>query len=187
MDKIYQIYDKAYKQLFSNHEIFRELLETFVKLDWVKKIDFSKLEKIDKTFISEEYLKTESDIIYKLKLLDDTEIYIYVLLEFQSSLDKFMPIRCLNYITNLYLEMIKEKGTNIELPAIFPLVLYNGDDKWNYSNKVSDFIKNNTILGNYGINFDIFIIKENTYSLKELLDIKNLVSTLFITEVHYES
>lgn len=37
MDKIYQVYDRAYKQLFSNHELFRELLESFVKLDWIKK------------------------------------------------------------------------------------------------------------------------------------------------------
>lgn len=187
MDKIYQVYDRAYKQLFSNHELFRELLESFVKLDWIKKIDFSKLELVDKTFISEKYAKTESDIIYKVKLIDDTEIYIYVLLEFQSSVDKFMPVRCLNYITNLYLDMIKEKGESISLPPIFPLVLYNGDEKWNHSNKVSDFIKNNNILGNYGINFEIFLLKENTYSLQELLEIGNIVSTLFITESYYNS
>lgn len=98
-----------------------------------------------------------------------------------------MPVRCLNYITNLYLDMIKEKGESISLPPIFPLVLYNGDEKWNHSNKVSDFIKNNNILGNYGINFEIFLLKENTYSLQELLEIGNIVSTLFITESYYNS
>ncbi len=187
MDKIYKLYDNAYKQMLGNEEIFKELIETFVKLDWVKNIDFTKIEKIDKSFISEEYLNKESDIIYKVKLIDEKEIYIYFLLEFQSSVDKFMPIRCLNYITNLYLEMIKAKGESIDLPPIFPLVLYNGDDKWNHSNKASKFIKNNDILGRYGIKFDVFILKQNDYSLKDLQKIGNLVSTLFITEVHYES
>ncbi|MFN8670506.1 MAG: Rpn family recombination-promoting nuclease/putative transposase [Candidatus Sericytochromatia bacterium] len=187
MDKIYQIYDKGYKQMLGNEEIFKELLETFVKVDWVKNIDYDSIEKIDKSFISEEYLEKESDIIYKTKLKDNKEIYIYILLEFQSSVDKFMPIRCLNYITNLYLEMIKAKGEKIDLPAIFPIVLYNGDEKWYSSNKASDFIKNNDVLKNYGINFDVFILKENEYTISDLKKINNLISTLFLTEVHYDS
>ncbi|MBC7474463.1 MAG: Rpn family recombination-promoting nuclease/putative transposase [Candidatus Sericytochromatia bacterium] len=65
------------KQLFSNHEIFRELIQFFVKLDWVQNIDFSKSERVDKTFISDKYEKTESDVIYKVKLVDNTEIYCY--------------------------------------------------------------------------------------------------------------
>ena len=40
MDKIYQIYDRAYRDFFSNHDLFRELLESFVKLDWVKNIEY---------------------------------------------------------------------------------------------------------------------------------------------------
>jgi predicted transposase/invertase (TIGR01784 family) len=186
MDKIYQIYDRAYHQLFSNHILFKELLESFVNESWVKSIDYNKLEKIDKTFISEKYEKTESDIIYKVIFDDDKELYIYVLLEFQSSIDKFMPLRCLNYITGLYLELIKEKGKDILLPPIFPLVLYNGDDKWNHSVKINDFVKNNNILGDYGINFQIYLLRENGYSLKELLEIGNIVSTLFIMEAHYD-
>jgi len=60
-----------------------------------------------------------------------------------------MPVRCLNYIISLYLDLIKEKGKDILLPPIFPLVLYNGDDNWNSSHKISDFIENNNILGDY--------------------------------------
>jgi len=158
MDKIYQIYDRAYRDFFGNHALFQELLESFVKLNWVKNIDFSTLKRVDTTFISEEYDKIDSDIIYSVRFKDNTEIYIYVLLEFQSSVDKFMPVRCLNYITSFYLKMIKEKGKKILLPPIFPLVLYNGDKKWVHSNKIADFIENNSVLGKYGINFDIFII-----------------------------
>jgi len=53
---------------------FQQLLESFVNQPWVRNIDFSKLEKVDKTFISDKYLKTESDIIYKVKVGDDKEI-----------------------------------------------------------------------------------------------------------------
>lgn len=187
MDKIYQIYNAAYYQLFSNIDLFKELLKTFVKLDWIEKIDFETIENVSTKFISESYKRRESDIIYKVKLIDEKEIYIYIMIENQSTVDKFMPVRCLNYITGLYLELIKSKGETVELPAIFPIVLYNGDEKWTHSNKISDFITNNDILKNYGINFDVFLIKENSFKLDDLLEIGNIVSTLFITESYYNS
>lgn len=41
------IHDSGYKKLFSNHTIFRQLVETFVHEDWVKELDFSVCETVD--------------------------------------------------------------------------------------------------------------------------------------------
>ena len=57
------IHDSGYKKLFSNKVIFRQLIETFVKEDWVKDLDFDSCDTVDKSFISEHYKETESDII----------------------------------------------------------------------------------------------------------------------------
>lgn len=62
----------------------------------------------------------------------------------------------------------------------------SGDDKWNHSDKIQDFIENNNILGDYGINFKIFLIKENAFSPEELMEIGNIVSTLFLAESYYD-
>jgi len=35
-----QIHDRGYQLLFSNPEIFRQLLESFVKQPWVSQLDF---------------------------------------------------------------------------------------------------------------------------------------------------
>jgi len=43
-------------------------LETFVTEDWVKELDFDTCERLEKSFISEHYKETASDIIYKVKL-----------------------------------------------------------------------------------------------------------------------
>lgn len=185
MDKTFDIYDKSYKQLFSNKTIFKQLIQSFVDEPWVKKVNFDSAELINKTYISNRYKKRESDLIYKLNF-EGNDLYIYLLLEFQSSPDKFMPVRVLNYITSLYLDMIKRKGDNIKLPPIFPLVLYNGDKKWNYSNNISDLIENSHLIGDYALNFKHLLLKENEYSLEKLLKIGNIVSTLFISESHYD-
>ena len=52
---MHQIYDRGYKKLFSNKVLFRQLLESFVPLDWVQELDFEHYELLDKTFLSKEY------------------------------------------------------------------------------------------------------------------------------------
>jgi predicted transposase YdaD len=42
---------------------------------------------VDKSFISEEFTKRKSDLIYRVKR-GDREVYIYILIEFQSTPDK---------------------------------------------------------------------------------------------------
>lgn len=99
------IHDSGYKKLFSNKVIFRQLIETFVNEDWVKDLDFESCEPVDKSFISDHYKETGSDIIYKLKL-KEKEVYIFILIEFQSKVERFMALRVLNYITNFYTDYL---------------------------------------------------------------------------------
>ena len=63
------IHDSGYKKLFSNRTIFRQLLETFVNQEWVHSLDFDTCEPLDKSFISEHYKETESDLEWILKLM----------------------------------------------------------------------------------------------------------------------
>ena len=124
------INDSGYKKLFSNRTIFRQLVETFLEGQaWVKELDFSTCETLDKSFISEHYKETESDLIYQVKLREKT-IYIYILLGFQSKVDRFMVVRVLNYITSFYLDYRANRKRIQKLPAVFTIVLYNGKRKW---------------------------------------------------------
>ena len=77
-------YDNAYKYLFSNKRIFFQLVTSFVKEDFVTEITLDNIELLDKSFVSDEFLARESDIIYRIKL-KDSEVYIYFLLEFQRA------------------------------------------------------------------------------------------------------
>lgn len=183
---IKKIHDYGYKKLFSNKTIFRQLIESFVNQNWVKDIDFDKTETLDKSFISENYKNTEGDLIIKTKL-NNKDFYVYILLEFQSSVDKFMALRILNYITNFYMDLLQNNKELNSLPPVFPIMLYNGDDKWTAPINISELIKENNLLGDYGLNFKYFKISENDYSSEVLLKIQNIVSTLFLAEVNYDS
>ncbi len=180
------IHDTGYKRLFSDKRIFRQLLETFVDLDWVKDIDFDSCELLDKSFVSDHYKETESDIIYKVKLREQ-DLYIIILLEFQSTIDRFMSLRFLNYISNFLMDFVQSaKQKPRSLPAVFPLLLYNGDKKWTAPQALDQLIDGNELLGNYGIRFQYFKIAENEFSKEKLLKISNLISTLFLAEAYYD-
>jgi len=178
------VHDLGYSILFSNKVIFRQLLETFVKQPWVADIDFEQIEKLNKSFISKKHRKYESDLIYKVKLKDKMA-YIIVLIEFQSTVQKFMAVRVLHYIMSFYLDLIKQKSLKT-LPPVFPIVLYNGKKKWTAPVELHELIENNALLGEFGIYFKYFKLAENEFSAESLLKIQNLVSTIFLSEVHYD-
>ena len=59
-------YDSAYKYLFSNKRIFHQFLTKFVHEDLSKRIRLEDIELVDKSFVSDEFTKRESDIIYRI-------------------------------------------------------------------------------------------------------------------------
>ncbi len=179
------IHDSGYKKLFSNQTIFRQLLETFVNQEWVDNLDFTSCEPLDKSFISEHYKETESDLIYKIQF-HDREVYIYILIEFQSTVESFMALRVLNYITNFYMDFLVNNRDVKKLPAVFPIVLYNGEAPWTAPVNLSALIEQNPPLGAFALDFQYFLIAENQYSKEALLKIRNIVSTLFLAESHYD-
>ena len=179
------IHDSGYKKLFSNRTIFRQLIETFVNQEWVHSLDFDTCESLDKSFISEHYKETESDLIYKIQF-QDHEIYIYILIEFQSTVDPFMALRVLNYITNFYMDFLVNNRGVKKLPAVFPIVLYNGAAPWTAPVNLSELIEQNPPLGTFGLDFQYFLIAENRYSQEALLNLRNIVSTLFLAESDYD-
>ena len=149
------------------------------------RLDFDTCEPLDKSFISEHYKETESDLIYKIQF-HDREVYIYILIEFQSTVDPFMALRVLNYITNFYMDfLVNSSGVN-KLPAVFPIVLYNGEARWTAPVNLSELIEQTPPLGAFGLDFEYFLIAENQYSQEALLNIRNIVSTLFLAESYYD-
>jgi predicted transposase/invertase (TIGR01784 family) len=117
-------HDHSYKLLFSHPQMVQDLLQGFVHEAWVADLDFSTLERVSASFISEDLRRREDDIIWRVRRAGDW-MYIYLLMEFQSQPDPWMAMRMLVYVGLLYQELIKgghftDRG---KLPPVFPLVL----------------------------------------------------------------
>lgn len=84
-------HDSRYKYLFSHPGFVDRLLSSFVNEPFVREIDFDRLERVNASFVSQEFQQRESDIIWKLPLKGST-VYLFLLLEFQSTVDRRMSL-----------------------------------------------------------------------------------------------
>jgi predicted transposase YdaD len=126
--------DRAYKRLFSHPLIIEELLRGFVGEDWTERLDFSTLEPVHNSFVSSDLRERHSDLIWRLRLTGEEGgwVYVYLLLEFQSTSDPFMAVRFLTYVGLLLEKIIRDEKLRPgdRLPAVFPLVFHNGKGRW---------------------------------------------------------
>ncbi|WP_445004438.1 Rpn family recombination-promoting nuclease/putative transposase [Halomonas mongoliensis] len=135
-------HDHSYKLLFSHPEMVRDLLTGFVKESWVSQLDFSTLEKVSGSYVTDELRDREDDIIWRVRWGDDW-LYVYLLLEFQSSVDRFMAVRIMSYLGLLYQDLIRQKALTPsgKLPPVLPVVLYNGEERWRVAQNVSALVE----------------------------------------------
>ncbi len=135
-------HDHSYKQLFSHAELVRDLLIGFVQEDWIDDLDLSTLEKTNSSYVSDDLREREDDTIWRVRCRDEW-IYVYILIEFQSTVDRFMAVRLMTYIGLLYQDLIRTGSLldNGKLPPVLPLVLYNGKQRWSSATSVESLIQ----------------------------------------------
>ena len=93
----------------------------------------------------------------------------------------------------MYREIIKNttkrsiKGKDFKLPAVVPIVLYNGEKKWTAEKEFKNIVFNNEIFGKNIINFEYLLLDVNRYNKKELMKIGTISAGIFMLDqkVHY--
>ena len=139
MDKERLPHDQSYKMLFSDPEMVSSLLLDFVPESFVHDIDFSTLDRVSGSYVTDDCRERHDDIVWRVRYKEEW-VYLYILLEFQSGLDPWMAVRILGYTALLWQDLIRrgeiEEGK--KLPPVFPLVLYNGGQKWTAAQDVAD-------------------------------------------------
>ena len=133
--------DTAYKQLFAHPEMVRDLLLGFVPGTWVRQLDLASFERVSGSYVGDGGQQRHSDMVWKVRLSGEW-IYVYLLLEFQSRSDPWMALRMQVYVGLLYQDLVKrhELPQPYQLPAVFPIVLYNGKQPWSASTSLSDMV-----------------------------------------------
>lgn len=179
-------HDTGYKLLFSHPRMVRDFLEGFVSGDWLGKLDLDSLEKMNGSYVSDDLRSRHDDAIWRVRWGRD-RIYLYLLLEFQSTVERFMPVRVHTYTGLLYQDLIRrhELDDNQKLPSVLPVVLYNGESRWRAPIHVRNLIQPGPaeFLG-LQPEQAFLLLDQGAFDLDQLASMRNLVAALFRLEHH---
>ena len=92
------LHDPGYELLFSHARMVEDLLRGFVPEDWGQGLDFTSLEKVSASTVSDDLRERDNDVIWRVRWNgphgEGHWLYVYLMLEFQSRVDPGWPCGC---------------------------------------------------------------------------------------------
>ncbi|MEJ0036046.1 MAG: Rpn family recombination-promoting nuclease/putative transposase [Gammaproteobacteria bacterium] len=175
-------HDHSYKLLFSHPEMVRDLLEGFVCGEWIARLDLGTLERVSGAYVDDDLRARASDIVWRARC---GERYVYISIEFQSTVEQAMALRVFSYVILLYQELHREKKDcpDGRLPVVVPIVLYNGERRWSAPDNLGSLLGESPEgTEEYRPQLRYLLIDEGRYDDRELAASRNLVAMLFRLE-----
>ena len=127
-------HDKYFQKVFSDTEDAASLLRSCVPPALGRALRWSTLTHLPGRFVSDDWRDSEADLLFSVEREggDDVPVLLYVLLEHQSTPDRWMPLRMLNYCTQVWVAWQHGHQQAERLPLIVPLVFYQGAERWEH-------------------------------------------------------
>jgi len=182
-------HDSGYKELFSYPEFVQQLIEGFAPSEIAELMDFSTLTNHSGNYITPLFEEKFEDAVWSVQVNwqgTRQEVYLYLLLEFQSTVDGTMPIRLMHYVACFYDHLLKNQTTTPGrgLPPVFPVVVYNGSSRWTARQDIYDMVTPEPpeFLRPYQPHLRYYLVDEGAYSEVELARRHSALSGVFELE-----
>ncbi|MDY7227770.1 Rpn family recombination-promoting nuclease/putative transposase [Hyalangium rubrum] len=124
---------------FGNPERAAAELRAALPPHLVSQVNWESLRREPGSVVDPELRETQSDLLFSARLSSGRPLLFYILLEHQSSVDRWMALRMLRYVVRQLEHWRKEHPGSGFLPVIIPLVLYHGPDgAWSAPRRVEE-------------------------------------------------
>ena len=179
------LHDGGYKLFFSHKRMVQQLLTGYARGAWLSQAHLDTLEPVPTVYTADTLDQRVSDMLWRFRWGAEW-VYVYLLLEFQSTAPWEMAIRVIGYQALLYQDIIRAGlvRPGQKLPTVLPLVLYNGSAPWTAAADVSSLIapapeglEFGRLQGGY-----LVIDERRTPDNNQLMQEHNLVEALFRLE-----
>lgn len=127
-----RLHDPFYRQLFSIYSVVEGLIRYFLASLIPGTVDYSSLVHYSESSITRDMSERREDMIWRVRTYQGNWVYIFLLTEFQSTSDRWMAVRMIEYVA-VFLRKIsqtKEVRDSKHLPLVLPIVIYNGYVPW---------------------------------------------------------
>ena len=128
------------KATFSSPENARAFFQNHLPVELADALDWNSLALEPCSFIDPQFASSESDLLFHITL-QQSDAFLYLLFEHQSSEDPRMALRLLSYILRIWERFSQNHPPPAKLPAILPIVLAQGKRPWKTSTRLEDLIE----------------------------------------------
>ena len=133
-------HDASYKNFFTHPRTVADTLRA-VAGDFARQLDFSTLERMPASFVTSTLGQRHTDMLWRIGTTGGGWVYILILLEFQSTVDRRMALRMMDYTATIWKRLGKEDlGPGGEYPFVLPVVIYNGERRWTAATDIGDLL-----------------------------------------------
>ena len=131
-------HDNLFRSVFREESEAAGLLRAHLPEAIASELQWSSLKRQDVTFIDKRLRDSESDLLFAVQRKAGGEpAWLYVLLEHQSTPDRWLRLRLLKYSVRIW-ERDRGRHRNAKrLRPIVPVVLYQGGRRWLYAREFS--------------------------------------------------
>jgi hypothetical protein len=178
-----------FEKVFSREDVAQDFLQNYLSETIVNRLDLSTLHLENESFISNELKSSQADLLFSVRTINEQILFIYILLEHKSFIDRWVMLQLLGYIVKicerqrdinkLNRQEIKKQNqvdgkpenTGIEteyLEPVLPVIIYHGKAEWGEKKKLSSVFHDSESYQKY--------IPDFTY---ELINTAELNSDLF--------
>jgi predicted transposase/invertase (TIGR01784 family) len=138
-EEIHHPHDLMVRAVLSDLTEAASFLQTHLPEAVSQALNWSTLTLLEGSFVDEDLRESEADLLYEVEHVSGkTSLWVYVLLEHQSTPDRWMRLRLLKYCCRIWDLSFRDYPNQRELRAIVPLVFYQGERSWSYSSEFAE-------------------------------------------------
>ena len=138
-DEIHHPHDLMVRAVLSDLAEATSFLQRHLPQEVSQALNWSTLKLLEGSFVDENLRASEADFLYEIERVSGKDsVWLYILLEHQSTPDRWMRFRLLKYCCRIWDMSFREHPDQRELRAVVPLVFYQGERSWSYSSEFAD-------------------------------------------------
>ena len=123
-------HDALVRRVLGDPDAARAWLQARLPADTTQHLDLATLQLQPGTFVDEELRRAETDVLFEVRHESGWPVFVYLLVEHQSTVDFWLRLRLLRYQSRIWeRERVRRPGMR-SLSPIVAVVLHHGPRAW---------------------------------------------------------